>query len=505
METKREVIEKLLFEELEKGPIADTRVWAEKAHVQHGDGLVGLLNAHSVEGGVLKKEQFKKEFWELTEDGERVLKEGAPEVQVFHAIPAEGGKTKKALQAEMGAVCNNGGFSEAMKNRWLTYDKATDTLKRAVAEVEDSVQKALAEIKAGRIPDKKEESVLKTRRKMIRFVSETSYKVELIGKLGEQKKLASDLTVAMLRSGAWKDAAFKQYNFQSLGSLTCGGYIHPLVKMRQQMRQIFLEMGFQEMETDNYVESSFWNFDSLFQPQQHPARDMHDTFFLADPRLADLSDCPADYRERVRATHEKGGDGSIGWRYKWSEEESRKNILRTHTTASSSRRLFRAVQDCMKKGEPFRPIKCFSIDRVFRNETVDATHLSEFHQVEGFIADYDVGLPQLLDTMITFFAKLGMTDLRFKPAFNPYTEPSMEVFAYHPALGKTIEIGNSGVFRPEMIRPMGVPKNVSVIAWGLSLERPTMILNGISAIRSLFGSACSLEYIRDASIFVLDK
>ena len=505
MESKREVIEKLLFEALEKGPIEDTRVWAEQAHVVHGDGLVGLLNAHSVEGGVLRKEQFKKEFWELTEDGERVLRDGAPEVQVFHAVPSEGGKTKKALQEELGAVCSSGGFAEAMKNRWLAYDKATDLLRRTVAAVDDKVQTALAEIKAGRVPDKKEESVLKTRRKLIRFVSETSYRVELVGKLGAQKKLASDLTVAMLRSGAWKDAAFKQYNFNSLGAPTAGGYIHPLVKMRQQMRQIFLEMGFQEMETDQYVESSFWNFDSLFQPQQHPARDMHDTFFLADPRLAAHSDCPADYRERVRTMHETGGEGSIGWRYRWSEEESRKNILRTHTTASSSRRLFRAVQDSLRTGEPFRPIKCFSIDRVFRNETVDATHLSEFHQVEGFIADYDVGLPQLLDTMITFFAKLGMTDLRFKPAFNPYTEPSMEVYAYHPALGKTIEIGNSGVFRPEMIRPMGVPKNVSVIAWGLSLERPTMILNGISAIRSLFGSACSLEYIRNAPICVLDK
>jgi phenylalanyl-tRNA synthetase alpha chain len=228
---------------------------------------------------------------------------------------------------------------------------------------------------------------------------------------------------------------------------------------------------------------------------------MHDTFFVTDPRLARTDDCPADYRERVKRMHEAGGDGSIGWRYLWSEEESRKNILRTHTTANSSRMLFAAAH----APGGFKPFKCFSIDRVFRNETLDATHLAEFHQVEGFIADYDIGLPHLIGTLTEFYTKLGMRDLRFKPAFNPYTEPSMEIFAYHPTLGRSIEIGNSGVFRPEMLGPMGLPPNVQVIAWGLSLERPTMIMYGINAIRSLFGPSCSLDFIRGSPLCVLDK
>jgi len=133
-------------------------------------------------------------------------------------------------------------------------------------------------------------------------------------------------------------------------------------------------------------------------------------------------------------------------------------------------------------------MKYFSIDRVFRNETLDATHLAEFHQVEGVVVDRGMSLSNLLGIMASFFEKIGLTDLKYKPAYNPYTEPSLEIFGYSKELDKIIEIGNSGVFRPEMLEPMGLPKDVSVIAWGISLERPTMIYYGVDNIRDLFGS-----------------
>ena len=95
--------------------------------------------------------------------------------------------------------------------------------------------------------------------------------------------------------------------------------------------------------------------------------------------------------------------------------------------------------------------------------------------------------------MNTFFAKIGITKLKYKPAYNPYTEPSLEIFGFHPQLNKWIEIGNSGVFRPEMLLPMGLPSDVSVIAWGLSLERPTMIYYNVQNIRDLFGSKVSIQ------------
>lgn len=189
--------------------------------------------------------------------------------------------------------------------------------------------------------------------------------------------------------------------------------------------------------------------------------------------------------------HERGGFGSIGYGYDWQRSEAEKNLLRTHTTAVSSRMLYKLAQD------GFRPAKYFSIDRVFRNEAIDRTHLAEFHQVEGVVCDYGLTLGNLIGVLQEFFDRLGMgAKLRFKPAYNPYTEPSMEIFSYSKELGKWMEVGNSGMFRPEMLRPMGLPEGVNVIAWGLSLERPTMILYGIDNIRDLFGHKVSLSMVR---------
>ena len=131
---------------------------------------------------------------------------------------------------------------------------------------------------------------------------------------------------------------------------------------------------------------------------------------------------------------------------------------------------------------------------------MDATHLCEFHQVEGLVADRNLTLGNLIAIIRTFFAKIGITQLRFKPAYNPYTEPSMEIFGYHPDLKKWTEIGNSGMFRPEMLRPMGLPEDVRVIAWGLSLERPTMIKYRIENIRDLFGHKADIPKQKNAPI-----
>ncbi|CAM9800359.1 unnamed protein product, partial [Hapterophycus canaliculatus] len=187
--------------------------------------------------------------------------------------------------------------------------------------------------------------------------------------------------------------------------------------------------------------------------QSHPARDAHDTFFIKDPAAA-LS-FPEEYLEVVKETHENGGNtGSVGYGCQWKREEASKNLLRTHTTAVSSQMLHRIAN---QEGG-FTPKRYFSIDRVFRNETMDATHLCEFHQVEGMIADRNLCLGDLIGVIKTFFHKIGITQIRFKPAYNPYTEPSMEIFGYHPDLKKWTEIGNSGMFRPEMLLPMGLPK-----------------------------------------------
>jgi len=130
---------------------------------------------------------------------------------------------------------------------------------------------------------------------------------------------------------------------------------------------------------------------------------------------------------------------------------------------------------------------------------MDATHLAEFHQVEGVVADRNLTLADLIGFMRVFFNKMGIEKVRFKPAYNPYTEPSLEIFAFHPMLNKWVEVGNSGMFRPEMLEPMGFPKDVRVHGWGLSLERPTMIRYGINNIRTLVGHKVSIDGIENSA------
>jgi len=177
------------------------------------------------------------------------------------------------------------------------------------------------------------------KRKLINVVSQKSYKVTKGQSYQPTRvKLETQLTAEMLRTGDWKTAAFKKTNINATGQVPQGGHLHPLLKVRAQFREILLSMGFNEMPTNRWVESSFWNFDTLFQPQSHPARDLQDTFFCKDPVYCNR--VPEEYKERVKSTHENGLPGSYGYGPGWSAEETMKNILRTHTTAISSQMLF---------------------------------------------------------------------------------------------------------------------------------------------------------------------
>eukprot|EP00747_Dinoflagellata_sp_TGD_P196078 gnl/TRDRNA2_/TRDRNA2_65724_c0_seq1.p1 gnl/TRDRNA2_/TRDRNA2_65724_c0~~gnl/TRDRNA2_/TRDRNA2_65724_c0_seq1.p1 ORF type:complete len:506 (+),score=130.97 gnl/TRDRNA2_/TRDRNA2_65724_c0_seq1:66-1583(+) len=463
----------------ERGEITDTVVLAGELGWDH-EKLVGVMKSILAEEKVTA-DGTKREGFKLTEEGEKYSAGGSPEAQVFEFVKSKGSTTNADIDQALGAV-GKVGFGTAMKNKWVTCDKATKAVTACCDSVTDTVKSDLQNL-AGIAKDAQE--ALK-KRKLIAPTSITSYHIKKTDKFSlEATKGPQEITAEMIQKGTWSQHDFKAFNFDNaLGAPSLGGHLHPLLKVRAEIRKILLLLGFEEMATNQWVESSFWNFDTLFQPQQHPARDAHDTFFISSPSTA--QDLPADYVARVQAMHEKGGQGSTGWRYDWSMDEACKNILRTHTTAVSARTLYKLGQEYKKTGV-FTPKKFFSIDRVFRNETLDATHLAEFHQVEGFVADRGLGLGHLIGVIREFFRRMGMTNLRFKPAYNPYTEPSMEIFAFHPLLNKWVEVGNSGVFRPEMLLPMELPEDVSVIAWGISVERPTMIQYGIANIRDLFG------------------
>jgi len=439
---------------------------------------------------------------------------GSHEARVFEALSkAVDGLTVDELIAAVGdkkVVAL--GQGKAFKTKWIR--KGTEgRLVASAKSIQDITREQLQIIQKTKThPDPKVVTDLK-KRKLIKMQKVTNYKIHKGPKFAlEMVKEETDLTADMLASGAWKSAAFKPYNFKSLGADQNAGALHPLNKVRHEFRQIFFEMGFEEMPTNKFVETGFWNFDALFVPQQHPARDLQDTFYISDPDVADkpraeTKDDKADYEaywKNVQEVHQEGKYGSIGYRYPWAEDESLRLVLRTHTTAISTAMLQKLASQKGPDGRP-PPARYFSIDRVFRNETVDATHLAEFHQVEGVIADYGLSLGGLMEFMEIFFHKMGIHDLRFKPAYNPYTEPSMEIFSFHKGLNKLVEIGNSGMFRPEMLEAMGLPKDMRVFGWGLSLERPTMIKYKVNNIRELLGHKVDLAFIERNPAVRLEK
>ena len=459
---------------------------------------------------VISTEKLEKKLIEITADGKNCLEYGSPEIQFMKLLEKES-IAKKEIKNKLPAVGDRG-FAAAMKLKYIDFDKATDlvsikaTVKKETWE-NDEQHKQMKMFSIDNDCSKFGADVLKVFQKNHKFITIDTVKYFKISKgvnfdIGLQE-LEKDLTFDLLQNDNWEKVKFKKFNYNALGKEVNNGALHPLLRVRTQFREILLEMNFQEMPTNCFVESSFWNFDSLFQPQQHPARDAHDTFFVTNPKYSKVEKRLPEYFKRVCDVHEVGGYGSIGWKYNWSAEEASKNLLRTHTTSVSSKMLYKLAEEYKKTGI-FTPKKYFSIDRVFRNESLDATHLAEFHQIEGLIADYNLGLGHLIGTIEGFFNRFGIKKLRFKPAYNPYTEPSMEIFAYHEGFKKWVEVGNSGIFRPEMLEPMGLPKDVSVIAWGLSLERPTMIHYGLKNIRDLFGHEVNVNDTKKASIYCIN-
>ena len=315
--------------------------------------------------------------------------------------------------------------------------------------------------------------VLDIRERVERFAKLSSQGQELVAKGIAPIKEANLLTPEMLKDGSWRELQFRAYDVTAAVEPVHAGKIHPLVSVFEKTRRVFLEMGFEETES-GYVESSFWDFDALFQPQDHPARDMQDTFYVSNPSKTKLPS--EDLVKSVKDTHEGNGDcGSVGWRYKWSRELSEKAVLRTHTTASTIRALAE---------NPTGPRKAFCVGPVFRRETVDYKHLPVFHQVDGIIIDENASFANLLGTLEAFYRKMGFTKFQFRPAFFPYTEPSVEIFVWSEKKSDWVEMGGAGMFRPEVTEPLGC--TTPVLAWGLGLERLAMFTYDLSSIGELY-------------------
>ena len=297
---------------------------------------------------------------------------------------------------------------------------------------------------------------------------------------GIDDNLIGELTPEMIQSGVWKDKAFQRYGLDTNVEPTDHATLHPLTHFTEEIRSIFLQMGFTEIEGD-YVESAFWNMDALFIPQDHPARELQDTFYLSEPASFVIND--EETMDRVKAIHEDGGETeSVGWGSDWSREVAQQALLRTHTTVGTIRYL-------SEHSEP--PIRVFSVGRVFRREALDATHLPEFTQVEGIIVEPEANFGMLIGVLKEFYRRMGFPDVRVRPAYFPYTEPSMEVEVKFG--DRWLELGGSGIFRPEVTAPFGI--DCPVLAWGLGLERLAMLRLGIKDIRMLYQS--DLQWLKE--------
>lgn len=260
------------------------------------------------------------------------------------------------------------------------------------------------------------------------------------------------------------------------------GKAHPLTHILSEIRAIFWSMGFQEIAGD-YVESAHWNMDALFIPQDHPAREMQDTFYLSQPASIAVE---AKVLDRSAAVHETGGGtGSIGWGGRFDRDVSQKALLRTHTTNTTIRHL---------AANPKQDLKVFGLGRVFRKETMDATHLPEFTQIEGIVTEPGATFDTLVGLCRHFFARMGFPEVRFRPAYFPYTEPSMEIDVFYN--GRWMELGGCGIFRPEVTQPLGVRNNV--VAWGFGLERLAMMRLGLKDIRDLYIS--DVQWLRESPV-----
>jgi phenylalanyl-tRNA synthetase alpha chain len=436
-----------------------------------------------------------KTVYSLGKEGKRFVEKGLPEKRALRLLMEHKGTL--TLQ-QLSSVLDSDEIPIAIgwlkTNDWATIRKEKETVieitekgKEALSQVTD-VEQILQRLHEHPEQEIEKDSIrpLASRKNVIKekelitssiVLTEQGRKVVEIG-LQLQEEI-SQVTSAIIKNNEWKQKVIRPYDIHAFAPALYGGKPHPLVRLISEIRQIFVEMGFQEVQGD-YVESCFWNMDVLFIPQDHPAREMQDTFYCKVPSKLPIQE--KQLLEEVARVHENGGaTGSTGWGYRFSKTEGERALLRTHTTVNTIRYLY---------NHPKPPCKVFSLERVFRKEDIDTTHLPEFYQIEGIIYEEHSTFRQLIGILKEFYRRMGFEKIRFRPGYFPYTEPSMEIEVLWN--GKWMELGGSGIFRPEVTEPVGV-KN-PVLAWGLGLERLAMLRYGLTDIRSLYIS--DLDWLR---------
>ena len=449
--------------------------------------------------GIISIREDKEEFVELNKEGLEYAKDALPERKLITLV-SKGERKIDVLRKKVNRFSI--GLVWVKRNGWVE-------IKNGLLSITEKGKKILE----GKIPEEKVLSALSTGKKLSsefdsriiskldkrglvrkrvrthKYISLTDLGREILPKI-KLKEDIGQLKPKTIISKEWKEKPLRGYDITLPVSKTYPGKKHYMTQMIEYIRQIWLEMGFKEM-TGPILEVSFWNFDALYQPQDHPARDLADTFYIKIPEKGKL---PKDeITKAVKETHEYGWTcNSTGWQYQWDPEFAKKCVLRTHTTSLSARTLA-TLRDAEL------PAKFFSVGRVFRNETLDRLHLAEFIQTDGIVVGENVTFRNLLGYLKRYYVKLGFEKIRFRPSYFPYTEFSVEAETWDKEQKKWVELVGAGIFRSEVVKPL-LGKDIPVLAWGPSLERIVMRRYNIKDIRELYWN--DLKQLREAKLWL---
>lgn len=426
----------------------------------------------------------------LTNEGVVHAKSGLPERMLLNALLELGGRASAEKCLEKSSLTEHLkpiAIGWIVRKGWARLERVEgEALLMATGKTEEEADERMLRLLSKESciledlsRDMRKAAVELKRRKLVRSKTTVSIAITLTEKgskaVLEKAPVAKEitsLTPEIIKTGKWREVRLKRYDVTVPPPALYLGKKHPYVEFLEKVRRILLGMGFVEADGP-YVEMEFWNFDVLFQAQDHPAREIHSSYKLKYPLAGRIAE--SDLVKRVKLVHESGWTtGSTGWSYKWSFDVARSLVLRTQGTAISARYLASHKRP---------PIKMFAIVRVFRPEALDSTHSMEFHHCEGIVMDENVNFRHLLGFLKTFANMLGFRKIKFRPGYFPFTEPSVESLVYHPRL-EWMEILGGGIFRPEVTAPLGI--EYPVLAWGIGIGRLAMASLGLDDIRDLF-------------------
>ena len=442
---------------------------------------------------LISSDETSSYVFNLSLRGAKAATEGLPERRLVEALRSGKGKLDEIL--ETGSLRKeeiNAAIAAAKRNGWIQFtsqntgNKIELTLSAENRSVEEKLLEKLKQqenLELSQITDWEKEGLKLLKRrpdyivekeKKILRISLTDKGRDTFSTLNDdqaekdRRPMERRITPELIASGRWRNVSLTSLDVEAPAPILFAGRRHPLIDIIEEVKEIFVGLGFTEIDGP-IVQSSFWNFDALFTPQDHPARDMQDTFYLSGEQMQ--INATKSQILKISQAHRRG------WGYTWNPKEAERVVLRTHTTPITLKYLANATSE---------NARIFSIGRVYRNEKVSFKHLVEFHQVEGVVTGPKVSLRDLMGLQKEFYLKMGVKKVKFWPTFFPYTEPSLQSMIYNERLGKWVELFGMGIFRPEVTRPLKI-KN-QVLAWGGGLERIAMLRFGLSDVRELYNN-----------------